>query len=111
MIQLKNSLDAVVPIKMLAQESEIESLKSLGEKLHNLDLLRQKIKETLNEDAPVQIAKGNTIAKGFSQDLDELRAISTGGKSFLDKIVQREIQRTGISSLKIASNNVFGYYI
>lgn len=111
MIQLKNSLDAVVPIKMLAQESEIESLKSLGEKLHNLDLFRQKIKETLNEDAPVQIAKGNTIAKGFSQDLDELRAISSGGKSFLDKIVQREIQRTGISSLKIASNNVFGYYI
>jgi DNA mismatch repair protein MutS len=74
-------------------------------------MLREKIKETLNEEAPVNILKGKVIAAGFNESLDELRAISSGGKDYLNKIVIREIERTGISSLKIASNNVFGYYI
>ncbi|TYA94125.1 DNA mismatch repair protein MutS, partial [Seonamhaeicola marinus] len=68
-------------------------------------------KETLNEDAPVNVLKGNTIAAGFSSELDELRSLSQSGKNYLDDMLQRESERTGIPSLKIASNNVFGYYI
>ncbi len=110
-VQLKNSLEAITPIKALALASENDSLKALGEKLHDCVLLRNKIKETLTEEAPVHILKGNAIAAGFSETLDELRAISKGGKSYLDEIVSRESKRTGITSLKIDSNNVFGYYI
>jgi DNA mismatch repair protein MutS len=110
-VQLKNSLEAVIPVKAQALLSENESVKIIGEQLHECDLLRAKIKETLNEEAPVNILKGNAIAEGFNESLDELRAISRGGKEYLDQIVTREAARTGISSLKIASNNVFGYYI
>ncbi len=110
-IQLKNSLEAIVPIKSLSETSENESLKFIGEQLNSCESLREKIKETLNEDAPVNILKGNAIAQGFSESLDELRAISKGGKQYLDQMVERETKRTGITSLKIASNNVFGYYI
>ena len=110
-IQLKNSLEAVVPIKVLALHSKNESLKIIGEQLHDLELLRNKIKETLFEEAPVNILKGNSIAEGFSETLDELRNISANGKEYLDEMLERETRRTGISSLKIASNNVFGYYI
>jgi len=74
-------------------------------------LLREKIKETLNEDAPVNVLKGNTVAAGFSSELDELRGLSKTGKDYLDQMLERESKRTGIISLKIASNNVFGYYI
>ncbi|MEX0995759.1 MAG: DNA mismatch repair protein MutS [Flavobacteriaceae bacterium] len=110
-IQLKNSLEAIVPIKSLAETSENDALKIIGEQLNSCESLREKIKETLNEDAPVNILKGNAIAQGFSESLDELRAISKGGKQYLDEMVERETKRTGITSLKIASNNVFGYYI
>ncbi|HAT75849.1 MAG TPA: DNA mismatch repair protein MutS, partial [Flavobacterium sp.] len=71
----------------------------------------EKIKTVLNQDAPVSIAKGNAIAKGINEELDDLRAISTSGKEFLEGIEKRESERTGISSLKISFNNVFGYYI
>tara|TARA_R110002072_G_scaffold12987_2_gene55196 strand:- start:65459 stop:68086 length:2628 start_codon:yes stop_codon:yes gene_type:complete len=110
-IQLKNSLEAVVPVKMQALNATNESVKIIGEQLLDCELLRNKIKETLNEESPVNILKGNAIAPGFSETLDELRAISTGGKEYLDQMLARETERTGISSLKIASNNVFGYYI
>lgn len=110
-IQLKNSLEAIVPIKQLALNSENEALKNLGEKLHSCDRLREKIKETLFEEAPISILKGNSIAGGVSETLDELRSISKGGKQYLDAMLERETKRTGITSLKIASNNVFGYYI
>ncbi|GEQ87359.1 DNA mismatch repair protein MutS [Patiriisocius marinistellae] len=110
-IQLKNSLEAVSPVKIASINSDNESLKIIGEQLHECQLLRDKIKETLNEEAPVNILKGNAIASGFHVELDELRAIATGGKEYLDKMLARETERTGISSLKIASNNVFGYYI
>ncbi|MFT5437750.1 MAG: DNA mismatch repair protein MutS [Ulvibacter sp.] len=110
-VQLKNSLEAVIPVKAQALLSENESVKIIGEQLHECDLLRAKIKETLFEEAPVNILKGNAVADGFNETLDELRAISRGGKDYLDQIVTREVARTGISSLKIASNNVFGYYI
>ncbi len=110
-IQLKNSLEAIVPIKAIASNCENESLKVIGDTLQSCDVLREKIKETLNEDAPVNVLKGFTIAEGFSKELDELRGLSHSGKTYLDTMLQRETERTGITSLKIASNNVFGYYI
>ena len=110
-IYLKNSLQAILPIKEAAEKSSNPSLKIIGKQLQNCTELREKIETTLFEDAPVNINKGNSIASGVSQELDELRAISTSGKAFLDNMLQREIERTGISSLKIAFNNVFGYYI
>jgi DNA mismatch repair protein MutS len=110
-VYLKESLDAIIPIKKLALESPQDAVRIIGNNLHSCDLLREKIKTTLNQDAPVAIAKGNAIAKGISEELDELRAISTSGKEFLNGIEKRESQLTGISSLKISFNNVFGYYI
>ena len=110
-VYLKESLDAIIPIKTLALESPQEAVKVIGDSLHSCDLLRDKIKTTLNQDAPVAIAKGNAIAKGISEELDDLRAISTSGKEYLEGIEKRESERTGISSLKISFNNVFGYYI
>jgi len=110
-IHLKNSLEAIVPIKSLAETCENEALKVIGENLNNCDLIRDKIKQTLNEEAPVNVLKGNTIAEGYSQELDELRGLSKSGKDYLDAMLKRESECTGIPSLKIASNNVFGYYI
>jgi DNA mismatch repair protein MutS len=110
-VLLKNSLNAIIPIKEAAEKSDNESLKIIGEQLQNCNTLREKIAKTLNEDAPVNINKGNAIASGVSNELDELRAISTSGKDYLDAMLAREIERTGITSLKIAFNNVFGYYI
>ena len=110
-IYLKDSLDAIIPIKTLALESSQEAVKIIGDSFHACDLLREKIKTTLNQDAPVAITKGNVIAKGISSELDDLRAISTSGKEFLEGIETREAEKTGISSLKISFNNVFGYYI
>ncbi|MFT4973275.1 MAG: DNA mismatch repair protein MutS [Saprospiraceae bacterium] len=110
-VYLKESLDAIIPIKTLALESPQDAVRVIGDNLHSCDLLREKIKSTLYQDAPVAIAKGNAIAKGINEELDELRAISSSGKDFLDGIEKRESQLTGISSLKISFNNVFGYYI
>ncbi|WP_418499148.1 DNA mismatch repair protein MutS [Flagellimonas sp.] len=110
-IQLKNSLEAIVPIKLAAQDSSNPSLQNIGERLDACESLRAKIKEVLNEEAPVNIAKGNTIAQGYSEELDELRNLAFSGKDYLDKMLERETELTGITSLKIDSNNVFGYYI
>jgi DNA mismatch repair protein MutS len=110
-IYLKESLDAIIPIKNLALASTNESLKTIGDSLHTCDLLREKIKNTLNQDAPVAISKGNAIARGINNELDELRDISISGKEYLEGIEQRESEATGITSLKISFNNVFGYYI
>lgn len=110
-VQLKNSLEAIVPIKKLALDSSNTSLQNMGERLDSCEALRAKIKEVLNEEAPINIAKGNTIAQGYSEELDELRNLAFSGKDYLDKMLERETKETGISSLKIASNNVFGYYI
>ncbi len=110
-VNLKESLDAIIPIKTLALQSPQEAVKIIGDSLHSCDLLREKIGKTLNQDAPVAVSKGNAIAKGINEELDELRAISTSGKEFLEGIEKRESQATGINSLKISFNNVFGYYI
>ncbi len=110
-IYLKESLDAIIPIKTIALESKQEAVRVIGDNLHACDLLREKIKSTLNQEAPVSIAKGNAIASGVHTELDELRSIAFSGKEFLEGIEIRESERTGISSLKISFNNVFGYYI
>ena len=110
-IYLKESLDAIIPIKTLALESKQEAVRIIGDSFHSCDLLREKIKTTLNQDAPVAISKGNAIATGVHAELDELRSIAFSGKEFLEGIEKRESEATGISSLKISFNNVFGYYI
>ena len=110
-VQLKNSLEAVVPIKEWAMAADNEALQHLGSALHACEDLRSKIKERLDESAPVQIGKGTTIAEGYSEELDELRQLAFSSKDYLDRMLARETETTGISSLKIASNNVFGYYI
>ena len=110
-VYLKESLDAILPVKSLALQSPQEAVKVIGDNLHSCDLLREKIKVTLNQEAPVAISKGNAIAIGVNAELDELRGISTLGKEYLEGIEKRESERTGISSLKISFNNVFGYYI
>ncbi len=110
-VQLKNSLEAILPIKKEAENAKNNAIKTIGENLQDCKLLREKITNTLNEDAPVLIQKGNAIAEGVSEELDELRSIAKGGKDYLNEMLERETERTGINSLKIASNNVFGYYI
>jgi DNA mismatch repair protein MutS len=110
-VQLKNSMEAIIPIKQLASATDNVALALIGDQLQSCDLLRGKIKEMLNEEAPVNILKGNAIATGYSEELDELRGLANTGKGYLDKMLARETEATGITSLKIASNNVFGYYI
>ena len=110
-VQLCSSLEHIVPIKQQCLQSGKESLSLLGDKLHDCQQLCTRIRQTLTDEAPVNIAKGNAIAAGFSAELDELRNLSHTGKSYLDDLLLRETQRTGIPSLKIDSNNVFGYYI
>ena len=110
-VQLKNSLEAILPVKQLTSSSKNEAVKLIGDQLHGCDMLRAKIKEMISEDAPVNMLKGETIANGYSAELDELRGLAFSGKDYLNKMLERETERTGITSLKIASNNVFGYYI
>lgn len=110
-VQLSASLEHIMPIKQQCLQSGKESLSLLGDKLHDCLQLCTRIRQTLTDEAPVNIAKGNAIAAGFSAKLDELRNLSHTGKSYLDDLLLRETQRTGIPSLKIDNNNVFGYYI
>ncbi|MCF8715407.1 DNA mismatch repair protein MutS [Joostella atrarenae] len=110
-VLLKNSLEAIIPIKEIATKSDNDALKSIGDRLNLCDVLRDKITQTIHEEAPVNINKGQTIATGFSSELDELRNLAFSGKDYLNNMLEREMKATGISSLKIASNNVFGYYI
>ncbi|CCG54317.1 DNA mismatch repair protein MutS [Flavobacterium indicum GPTSA100-9 = DSM 17447] len=110
-LYLKESLDAIIPIKTLALASKNEALKLIGDSLHACELLREKIEKTIQPDAPVNINKGNAIAAGIHAELDELRAISSTGKGYLEDLERRESEQTGIPSLKVSFNNVFGYYI
>jgi DNA mismatch repair protein MutS len=111
LLTLTDSLDALIPIKTMANESTQKSVKKLGDSLHACEVLREKIRTTIHPNAPVAVAKGNAIATGVNSELDDLRAISTSGKDYLEQIEQRESASTGIGSLKIAFNSVFGYYI
>jgi len=110
-VLLKDSLKAILPIKSAAENSKNPTVKALGNQLHTGTDLIAKISETLFDHAPVNINKGNAIATGVHQELDDLRAISNSGKQYLDDMLARETERTGISSLKISFNNVFGYFI
>ena len=110
-VLLKDSLKAILPIKSAAENSKNPTVKALGNQLHTGTDLITKISETLFDHAPVNINKGNAIATGVHQELDDLRAISNSGKQYLDDMLARETERTGISSLKISFNNVFGYFI
>jgi len=110
-VQLKNSLAAVEPIKKLLKKSKEKSLKALSNSLDNCNQIRKLIEKTLNEEAPVSILKGNSISSNFSKELKDLRVIAFSSKDFLDKMLQEQSENTGIPSLKISSNNVFGYYI
>jgi len=110
-VLLKNSLEAIIPIKDQAALSDHDSLISLATEVDSNEDLIKTINDTLEENAPVQISKGNAIKSGINHELDDLRDISNSGKEHLDHIVKREIERTQISSLKISFNNVFGYYI
>ena len=110
-VLLKDSLSRIPGIRKQAELSENNAFRDLVGQLDNCDELVNKVSLILQQEAPVSIAKGNAIRSGVSDELDELRQISSSGKQYLDEIVEREIERTGISSLKIAFNNVFGYYI
>ena len=110
-VQLKNSLAAIEPIKKLIKKSKEKSLKELSNSLDNCNQLRKLIEKTLNEEAPVSILKGNSISSEFSKELKNLRSIAFSSKDFLNKMLQEQSEITGIPSLKISSNNVFGYYI
>ncbi len=110
-VYLNDSLNAIIPIKEVALQSKNEALKAIGDSLHACELLREKIQTTLNPEAPVHVNKGNAIATGVHAELDELRAISSKGKGYLEDLEVRESEKTGISSLKVSFNNVFGYYI
>ncbi len=111
LLTLTDSLDALIPIKTVASKSQQKAVKALGDSIHPCDLLREKIRTTIHPNAPVAVAKGNVIATGVNSELDDLRAISNSGKDYLEQIEQRESASTGIGSLKIAFNTVFGYYI
>ncbi|MFK8303188.1 DNA mismatch repair protein MutS [Capnocytophaga stomatis] len=110
-VQLKNSLEIIPPIKEICLKSDNPDLKILGDKLHLCQQLCERIRLTINEEAPVNILKGDVVAQGFSPELDELRGLSVSGKGYLDEMLKRETEKTGISSLKIDYNNVHGYYI
>lgn len=110
-IQLNRSLQAVADIKHLLSASEHAELKGMADRIQTCDLIRSRISAEIQEDAPMQLNKGNVIREGVHAELDELRNIGKTGKEFLVQLQQEEINRTGISSLKIGFNNVFGYYL
>lgn len=110
-VQLKVALRAIEPIRNAFLASDEPSLREIGEKLNPCPVIRDRIEKEIQPDPPVLINRGNVISKGVNADLDELRSIAFSGKDYLLKIQQREIDTTGISSLKISFNNVFGYYI
>lgn len=110
-IQLKNSLECIAPIKEIALDAQDSSLQILGESLNKCTHLIEIIQQRVDEDAPVNILRGTTIATGFHEELDDLRGLANSGKDYLDKMLDRHCKETGITSLKISSNNVYGYYI
>ena len=109
--QLKRSLKAILPVKELLEASSSTELKKLGDQLHKCEFLLEKIEKELKEDAPMLIHQGGIIKEGVNAELDELRAIAFSGKDYLLQIQKREVERTGINSLKISYNKVFGYYL
>mgnify|MGYP000697666210 FL=1 len=110
-VQLRNALNVMEPLKKLCCDADLEALRSIGEQLNPCSLIRDRIAREIVDDAPVALNRGAVIKDGVDAELDELREIAFKGKDYLLKIQAREIEATGISSLKIGYNNVFGYYI
>ena len=111
LLTLTTALQALVPIREALTNTDSPVLKEIGEKIDLCEEMRDRLKHSINPNAPMLIAKGGVIADGVNEELDELRALSTGGKEYLLKLQQSEAERTGIQSLKIGYNNVFGYYL
>ncbi|MDR1154471.1 MAG: DNA mismatch repair protein MutS [Bacteroidales bacterium] len=111
LLQLKNALDVITPVKELCSRTDNDSLRGFAEQLNPCTSIRERITRELTDDPPNAVNKGNVIAEGVSAELDELRRIQYSGKDYLVDLQQREIERTGITSLKVHFNNVFGYYI
>jgi DNA mismatch repair protein MutS len=110
MIQLRSALHAIIPIQTTCAQSENTSLNRIADQLNPCDVIRKRLDNQLMDNAPNQVNKGQVIKEGVSKELDELRHIAFSGKDFLLEIQQRESERSGIPSLKIGFNNVFGYY-
>lgn len=110
-LQLKNALQAIVPIKEICGQSDNPNLKRFAEQLNPCESIRTRIEKEIHPDPPTLVNKGHVIASGVNAELDELRSLAFSGKDYLAQMQEREAERTGISSLKIAFNNVFGYYI
>jgi len=110
-VQLKNALIAIDPIRNYCVNSGNDGLLKIGDQLNPCSSVREKIEKEINVDPPNMVSKGGVIAEGVCEELDDLRKISFSGKDYLLQMQVRETERTGITSLKIAFNNVFGYYI
>ncbi|MBN2668388.1 MAG: DNA mismatch repair protein MutS [Bacteroidales bacterium] len=110
-LQVKRGLVALEPIRQIISQSKEPALSRLAEQINLCTSIRERIEEEIQEDAPNLVSKGNIIKEGISKELDELRNIAFSGKSYLEELRERESERTGIPSLKISFNNVFGYYI
>jgi len=110
-VQLKHALQAIAPIKQICSQTENVNLKRFAEQLNPCESIRIRIEREIHPDPPALVNKGNVIAQGVSDELDELRMLAFNGKDYLARMQEREAERTGITSLKIAFNNVFGYYI
>jgi len=110
-VQLKRALHAVEAIKQACEKSGHEALQKIGEQLNPCKMIRDRIEKEVMEDPPASVSKGGVMQEGVSPELDELRGLLFSGKDYLQKIQQREIARTGITSLKVGYNNVFGYYL
>ena len=110
-VQLKNALDAIRPIKTACLYANNDALKRIGEQLNLCESIKDRIEKEIQPDPPQLVNKGDVIASGYSEELDELRSISRNGKDYLLKIQENEIEATGITSLKVGYNNVFGYYL
>ena len=110
-VQLKNALMAIQPVKTACLYTKSDTLKRIGEQLNLCESLRDRIEKEIQPDPPQLVNKGDVIALGFNQELDDLRSIRDNGKQYLLEIQEKEIAQTGITSLKIGFNNVFGYYL
>ena len=110
-VQLKNALKAIQPVKTACLYAKSEPLKRIGEQLNLCESLRDRIEKEIQPDPPQLINKGDVIASGYNKELDELRSIRDNGKQYLLEIQEKEVEQTGITSLKIGFNNVFGYYL
>ena len=110
-IQLKNTLQQIDPIQTLLKDSKCQALKSIVDRLNPCTSLIERIEHQLDEEPAIQVGKGKIMADGLNTELDELRKIAFSGKDYLEQMQIRESQKTGIPSLKIAFNNVFGYYL